>query len=220
MRSLFKRRATAFATGIFVMAVAVAGTAGAGVGGGNGPEAKSAGDDVASAAQRGPRGKRGPQGDRGPRGRRGRTGPAGPVGPGGPTGPAGPQGVQGPAGPVGPAGPTGANGANGADGSARAYGLVNNSTGTPVMQKSKGSPSVRRSGNGIFCIKVGGIDPANTVLLAQIDASGSLAGFVTAVTGNGPVVSSQCNSDEFQVLTYDANGGTGRNDISFAFGIL
>ena len=129
-------------------------------------------------------------------------------------------GPSGPQGPIGPTGATGAQGPAGPAGSARAYGLVNNSTGTPVMQKSKGGPSVRRSGNGIFCIKVGGIDPGTTVLLAQIDASGSLAGFVTAVTGNGPVVSSQCNGDEFQVLTYDANGGTGRNDISFAFGIL
>lgn len=128
----------------------------------------------------------------------------------GPAGPAGPQGGQGAQGPAG---------TNGADGSARAFGLVNNSTGTPQMQKSKGGPTVRRSGNGIFCIKVAGIDPSSNVLIAQIDASGSLSGLVTTATGSGAVVSSQCNSDEFQVLAYDANNGLGRNDVSFNFAI-
>lgn len=123
----------------------------------------------------------------------------------------GPQGPQGTAGPQGPAGPAGAAG------TARAYGLVNNSSGSPQIQKAKGSPSVRRSGNGIFCIKAAGLDPSNAVLVAQLDASGSLAGFLTTATGSGAVVSSQCNGDEFQVLVYDANGGTGRNDVSFNF---
>jgi hypothetical protein len=126
-------------------------------------------------------------------------------------------GPQGPQGPQGPAGQNGANGSNGADGSARAYGLVNNSTGSPVMQKSKGGPSVRRSGNGVFCIKAGGIDPTSNVILTQLDASGGLSGFVTTATGFGAVVSSQCGSDEFQVLVYDANGGAPQNDESFAF---
>ena len=153
---------------------------------------------------------------------KGNVGPQGPEGPAGPAGPAGAAGAQGPAGPAGatgPQGPAGDQGPAGPAGTAKAFGLVNNSTGTPVMQKSKGGPTVRRSGNGIFCIKVQGVDPAANVLIAQIDASGSLAGLVTTATGNGAVVSSQCNSDEFQVLTYDANNGAGRNDISFAFAI-
>jgi hypothetical protein len=134
-----------------------------------------------------------------------RTALKGNVGPQGPTGPTGATGGQGPQGPAG------------ADGTARAYGLVNNASATPVMQKSKGGPTVRRSGNGIFCITVSGIDPASNVIVPQIDASGSLAGLVTVVSGFGAVFSQQCTGTEFQVVTYDANNGAGRNDVSFNF---
>jgi hypothetical protein len=126
-------------------------------------------------------------------------------------GPQGPQGAQGPAGSQGSQGPAGAAG------TARAFGLVNNSSGTPQMQKSKGGPTVRRSGNGIFCVTASGIDPSSNVIIPNIDASGSLAGLVTVVTGFGAVFSQQCTGSEFQVVTYDANNGTGRNDVSFNF---
>jgi hypothetical protein len=127
-------------------------------------------------------------------------------------------GPQGPQGATGPQGPSGSQGPAGAAGTARAAGLVNNvNGGPPQMQKSKGSPTVRRSGNGVFCITAAGTDPSNSVILPTLDASGSLAGLVTVVSGFGQVFSQQCTGSEFQVVTYDANNGTGRNDISFNF---
>lgn len=113
-------------------------------------------------------------------------------------------------------GPRGAAGAQGPAGSARVYGLVNNNGATVKLQKAKGSPSVRRSGNGIFCIKASGISPSDTPIVATEDASGAVANVVIA-TGSGPTISSQCHSDEFQVAIIDVGSGLGANNVSFNF---
>jgi hypothetical protein len=190
MRDFLKRRTVVFAGGILVAAVAASGTATAGDSSTGKPVATGATSDnaTASAGQRGPRGRRG---------RRGRRGPAGPQG---------------------PAGSNGSNGSNGADGTARAYGLINNNSNSPVLQKAKGNPSVRRSGNGVYCVKVAGIDPSATPAALTQDAAGSFNGTnILLITGNGPVLSSQCTGDEFQFAVIDTNTQNGVNNVSFNF---
>ena len=135
---------------------------------------------------------------RGPRGLRGKTGAAGA------------------AGPQGPAGPAGATGPQGSAGTARAAGLVDNSSGNPTLLQGKGGVSVRRAGNGIFCITAPGIDPTNTpIVVSQHARSGGPA---ILVVGSGLGFAQQCTGSEFQVLTIDPVDNTfGWNDVSFTF---
>jgi len=123
----------------------------------------------------------------------------------------------GPPGPAGPAGPAGAAGAAGATGTARAYGFVDNSSGSAVMQKAHGGVSVRRSGNGIFCISTNpAIDPASTAIVAVPSAKSVEYGIV--FVGSGLAYSQQCTGSEFQVLTVSpSNFNIGLNDVSFEF---
>jgi hypothetical protein len=119
----------------------------------------------------------------------------------------GPQGPQGPGGPQGPAG---------APGTARAYGFVDNSSGTPSMQQAKGGVSVRRAGNGVFCITAPGIDPSSTPIVATPSAKSG--DFAIIFVGSGLAFSQLCTGSEFQVLTVDpGNFNFGLNDASFDF---
>ncbi len=118
--------------------------------------------------------------------------------------------------PAGPAGPAGAPGAAGAPGTARAFGFVDNSSLSPVMSKAKGGVTVRRSGNGVFCITAPGIDPSQTSMSAVASAKSQAVGII--LLGSGLAFSSQCTGTEFQVITMDpANYNVGRNDVSFEF---
>jgi hypothetical protein len=125
--------------------------------------------------------------------------------PAGPPGPAGAPGASGAAGPAGPAG------------SGRAYGFVDNSSGSPVMLKGHGGVSVRRSGNGIFCISTNpGIDPGATPIVAVPSAKSVEYGLV--FVGSGLAYSQQCTGSEFQVLTvWPGDFNVGLNDVSFEF---
>ena len=118
--------------------------------------------------------------------------------------------------PAGPAGPAGAPGAPGAPGTARAFGFVDNSSLSPVISKAKGGPTVRRSGNGVFCITAPGIDPAQTSMVAVASAKSQAVGLI--LVGSGLAFSQQCTGSEFQIITMDpTNFNVGRNDVSFEF---
>jgi hypothetical protein len=121
-----------------------------------------------------------------------------------------------PVGPAGPAGPAGAAGAAGAAGTARAFGFVDNSSLSPVMSKAKGGVTVRRSGNGVFCITAPGIDPSQTAMVAV--ASAKSGNYAIVFVGSGLAYSQQCTGSEFQVLTVStADFNIGLNNASFEF---
>ena len=127
--------------------------------------------------------------------------------------------LRGPAGAPGATGATGATGAVGATGAAgdsRAFGFVDNSSGSPVLSKSKGAPQVRRSGNGVFCITVPGVDPTITAINAV--ASAKSGQYAVIFVGSGLAYSQQCTNSEFQVLTVSfLNADVGVNNASFEF---
>ena len=135
---------------------------------------------------------RGPRGLRGLRGKRGKTGPAG------------------------PAGPAGAAGAAGAPGTARAAGFVDNSSLTPSISQVKGGVTVRRAGNGVFCLTAPGIDPTQTPIVVTENAKSQAVALM--LVGSGLAFSQLCTGTEFQVITMDPNNfSVGRNDASFDF---
>ena len=104
----------------------------------------------------------------------------------------------------------------GAAGTARAFGFVDNSTGTPSMSKAKGGVTVRRSGNGIFCITAPGIDPSTTAMVASSSAKSGALGII--FVGSGLYFSQQCTGGEFQILTVSPSDySVGINYASFEF---
>jgi hypothetical protein len=120
------------------------------------------------------------------------------------------------AGPAGPAGAAGAAGSPGGAGTARAFGFVDNSSGTPSLAKAKGGVAVRRSGNGVFCITAPGIDPSTTSMVAVASAKSGSLGVI--FMGSGLFFSQQCTGSEFQVITVaPSNYSIGLNDASFEF---
>ena len=84
------------------------------------------------------------------------------------------------------------------------------------MSKAKGGVTVRRSGNGVFCITAPGIDPSQTSMAAVASAKSLNVGII--LLGSGLAFSQQCTGTEFQVITMDpSNYNIGRNDVSFEF---
>ena len=98
-----------------------------------------------------------------------------------------PKGPRSLTGTVWPGGTAGAAGANGAPGTARAYGFVDNSSGTPVMTASAGGVTVQHASNGTFCITAPGIDP-NTTPIAVTPHAKSGA-FAYTIVGSGLIFS-------------------------------
>jgi len=87
---------------------------------------------------------------------------------------------------------------------------------SPVMSKAKGGVTVRRSGNGVFCITAPGIDPSQTSMVAVASAKSASVGLI--LVGSGLAFSQQCTGTEFQVIAMDpSNSNIGRNDVSFEF---
>jgi hypothetical protein len=116
----------------------------------------------------------------------------------------------------GAAGAPGAPGPAGAPGTARAYGFVDNSSGTATMTSAAGGVSVRRAGNGTFCITAPGIDPNTTPIVVTPHAKSGL--FAYTIVGSGLAFSQLCTGSEFQVLTLDPfNFNVGLNTSSFMF---
>jgi hypothetical protein len=84
------------------------------------------------------------------------------------------------------------------------------------VSKAKGGVTVRRSGNGVFCITAPGIDPSTTSMVAVASAKSGALGLI--FVGSGLTFSQQCTGSEFQVITLDVYNLTiGRNDVSFEF---
>ena len=84
------------------------------------------------------------------------------------------------------------------------------------MSKAKGGVTVRRSGNGVFCITAPGIDPSQTSMVAVASAKSVSYGHI--LVGSGLAFSQQCTGTEFQVIAMDpSNYNIGRNDVSFEF---
>ena len=127
----------------------------------------------------------------------------------------GPRGLRGKRGPRGRRGYPGAPGPAGASGTT-ASGFVDNSSGTPSMQKAKGGVSVRRAGNGVFCITAPGVDPNTTSMVAVASAKSGALGII--FVGSGLSFSQLCTGSEFQVITVSpANFAVGLNNASFEF---
>lgn len=87
---------------------------------------------------KGEQGPAGPAGATGAQGPTGASGPQGPIGEAGPKGDAGPQGPAGEPGPQGPAGPSGERGPAGATPDIGITATVDDSTGIPSVQVTKG----------------------------------------------------------------------------------
>ncbi len=124
----------------------------------------------------------------------------------------GPRGARGPRGFRGYPGAPGAAGASGVT----ASGFVDNSSGTAVMQKAQGGVSVRRAGNGVFCITAPGQDPNTKAFTAVASAKSGALGII--FVGSGLNFSQLCTGSEFQVITVSpANFAVGLNNASFEF---
>ena len=126
------------------------------------------------AGATGPVGSTGPTGATGPTGSTGPTGASGATGITGPTGPTGPSGnsITGPTGATGPAGPTGPTGATGPSGP----------TGPTGPAGSNATVSTTFGDVGTYAILSFW---QRTGLIAGATASGSVLGFVSALSTNG-----------------------------------
>jgi hypothetical protein len=91
-------------------------------------------------------------------------------------GPRGPEGPAGPQGPVALGGATGPGGPPGAPGTARVFGAV--TAAGMLTGPSKDVASVSKVAEGKYCITPGSpnVSPANTLIVATFDASGSNGG--------------------------------------------
>jgi hypothetical protein len=114
------------------------------------------------------------------------------------------KGKRGPAGPQGPAGANGANGANGAPGTARAYGLVTSQSGVAcspncTLSLSSGISNVTRTGVGLYCVFVPGVDAHNVSAVAD-----AAFGPTASPEGNGTAQTSTfCSGGPaFEVKTF------------------
>src|SRR5215211_1658185 len=112
--------------------------------------------------------------------------------------------AKGKRGPRGPQGPAGANGANGAPGTARAYGLVTShtlATCSPncTLSHSSGISNVTRTGLGLYCVFVPGVDAHNVSAVAD-----AAFGPTNSPEGNGTAQTSTHCSDTpaFEVKTF------------------
>jgi hypothetical protein len=142
---------------------------------------------------RGYPGSPGPRGFTGPKGSTGKTGAKGSTGKTGATGATGAPGSQGPTGPQGP------------PGSARAYAVVTpGSPPTTVSGQTANIISVRQPGPaGFYCLAVGaGINPAATAAVASGVYDPSTPAIVPVAAVNPK--QTDCHSNEFEVITYDA----------------
>jgi hypothetical protein len=94
--------------------------------------------------------------------------------------------------------------------------MVDHSSGTATMTQAHGGESVRRAGNGTFCITAPGIDPNTTPIAVTPHAKSGL--FAYTIVGSGLAFSQLCTGTEFQVLTLDpANFNNATNFSSFTF---
>jgi hypothetical protein len=117
--------------------------------------------------------------------------------------------AKGKRGPRGPQGPAGANGANGAPGTAGAYGLVTShslAACSPncTLSLSSGISNVTRTGVGLYCVFVPGVDAHNVSAVAD-----AAFGPTNSPEGNGTAQTSTfCSgTNAFEVITFRKTGG-------------
>jgi hypothetical protein len=130
------------------------------------------------------------------------------------------KGKRGPRGPQGPAGANGANGANGAPGTARAYGLVTSHSLAACspnceLSHASGISNVTRTGVGLYCVFVPGVDAHNVSAVAD-----AAFGPTNSPEGNGTAQTSTHCSDTpaFEVKTFRKTGGAdavSADDVGF-----
>jgi hypothetical protein len=119
------------------------------------------------------------------------------------------KGKRGPRGPQGPPGANGANGAAGAPGTARAYGLVTSQASSAcspncTLSLSSGISNVTRTGVGLYCVFVPGVDAHNVSAVAD-----AAFGPTASPEGNGTAQTSTfCSgTPAFEVITFRKTGG-------------
>jgi hypothetical protein len=121
--------------------------------------------------------------------------------------------AQGDDGPRGPQGDPGAPGQAGPAGTARAYALVDVTSGAdPILVQPyvKEFTSVRRTGTGFYCVHpAAGIDPATMPAIVNAEFGFSGGSDLKAYWEQG-----HCNADEYQVVT-EQGGGAKSNDVAF-----
>jgi hypothetical protein len=164
----------------------------------------------------------------GPRGRRGLTGATGPRGFTGPkgtrgyTGPTGRRGATGSTGATGATGSTGPTGPQGLPGTARAYAVVMpGSPPTTVTSQTSNIVSVRQpsAGPGFYCLAVGaGVNPAAEAATVSGVYDPSTPAVVPVAALNPK--QTNCHSNEFEVVTYDAAKATSGPANGVAFSIV
>jgi hypothetical protein len=128
--------------------------------------------------------------------------------------------AKGKRGPRGPQGPAGANGTNGAPGTARAYGLVTshtlaNCSPNCTLSLSSGISNVTRTGTGLYCVFVPGVDAHNVSAVAD-----AAFGPTNSPEGNGTAqTSTYCSgTPAFEVKTFRKTGGAdavSADDVGF-----
>lgn len=130
------------------------------------------------------------------------------------------KGKRGPRGPQGPPGTNGTNGANGAPGTARAYGLVSSESSSSCspnceLSLSSGISNVTRTGTGLYCVFVPGVDAhlVSAVADAAFGPTANPEGDGTAQT------STYCSgTNAFEVKTFRktlGNAAFATNDVGF-----
>jgi len=128
--------------------------------------------------------------------------------------------AKGKRGPRGPQGPPGANGANGAPGTARAYGLVTSqafSACSPncTFSLSSGISNVTRTGTGLYCVFVPGVDAHDVSAVAD-----AAFGPTSSPEGDGTAqTSTYCSgTPAFEVKTFRKTAGAAAvaaDDVGF-----
>lgn len=128
--------------------------------------------------------------------------------------------AKGKRGPRGPQGPPGTNGTNGAPGTARAYGLVTSqgfSACSPncELSHSSGISNVTRTGVGLYCVFVPGVDAHDVSAVAD-----AAFGPTSSPEGNGTAqTSTHCSgTPAFEVKTFRKTGGAdavAADDVGF-----
>jgi hypothetical protein len=128
--------------------------------------------------------------------------------------------AKGKRGPRGAQGPPGANGVNGAPGTARAYGLVTSQAFSACspnceLSNASGISNVTRTGVGLYCVFVPGVDAHNVSAVAD-----AAFGPTSGPEGNGTAqTSTYCsNTPAFEVKTFRKTGAAdavAADDVGF-----
>jgi len=122
---------------------------------------------------------------------------------------------------VGPQGPAGSDGPAGPAGSARAYAQVDTSPAL-VAGRTLNFDAVTRINTGVYCLTPtpgSGVDPAAGTALAAVEWGASSGSDLLAFVQLN-VLTFSCAATEYEVRTYNNNGGTAVLSNGVAFTLL